>query len=134
MRARTLAPRRGTRLPNAHIFAYGKYVAFPGDYVMVTSNGRDAFGRVLGQITSTDSDGQDCRGWLAVAVVSDDLTFGYERWIAPGDVSSCVPAKHVNAFMSAFLNATVAETLAGLAANNSTLAANKAGRIWTEVD
>lgn len=130
MRQRKLAPRRATSLPNASTIGYGQWKALPGDYVIVTGNGPDAFGRVLGQIIECDSDGQDCRGYLAVAVISQDLSFGYERWIAPAEVKSCVRPDHVNRFMRAFLGADVAETCRALAANSGILADGSNGHLW----
>lgn len=133
-RKRTLAPRKGTHLPNASTLGYGEYIAHPGDYVLVGSNGQDAFGRVLGQITECDFDGTDCRGYLAVAIVSNDLTFGYERWIAPGEVLKCWNPKHTDQFMACFMASTVRDIQAGLDANSGILAAGNRGKVWAGPD
>jgi hypothetical protein len=39
--------------------------------------------RVIGRIATVDSDGEDCVGWLAVLVLSQDGYSLYLRWINP---------------------------------------------------
>ncbi len=128
MRSRTYSTRKLTYLPNASTLGYGKYQAASGDYI-TTSNGHQV-GRVLGQITSCDNGGPDCRGHLVVAMLSTDLSYGYENWINPADVTTCVAPERVNNFLTAFLTASVKDTEAALQANEHTLAANDSGQLW----
>lgn len=127
MRTRTYSTRKLTYLPNAQTLGYGKWKASSGDYI-TTKNGE--FGRVLGVITNCDADGLDCRGHLVVTILSNDLTFGYERWIDPKDVFTCKDPKHVNNFMTCFLASNVKETEAALKANDCILAGAPDGKLW----
>jgi hypothetical protein len=134
MRSRKLAPRRRTNLPNASTLGYGKYWAEPGDYVTYRSGQSDhvRFGRVLGQIIETPSDGlEDATGWLCIAELANDLTYGYERWINPVDIRTCLPASQIDGFMRAFLSSSVKETLAALDANDNQLGDGRDGKLWT---
>lgn len=141
MRQRTLRPRAATHVINASTLEYGRYMARPGDYVRfrealtdigsVVSGSVVTFGRVLGQIKSTENDGlKDCAGWLAVAVVADNLTFGYERWVDPAWVIECQPATQVEDFLRAFLASDNAQIERSLVANSGILSAAKTGKLW----
>lgn len=136
MRQRLLRPRAATNVFNASTLGYGKWKASPGDYVRfreaLTDGGHIVtFGRVLGQIKETERDGlEDCAGWLAVAVVADNLTFGYERWVDPSLVIECQPASQVEDFLRAFLASDNAQIERSLAANSGILSAAKTGRLW----
>ena len=131
MRNYTLAPRKRTHLPNASTLGYGKYYAEPGDIVRFKDGGTaPVIGRVLGQITSCDQDGQDCTGWLAVATLGENLSFAFTRWIEPSEITECLPASQVAPFLSAFLSATIPDTIAALEANSQILAVAKDGYLW----
>ena len=105
-----IAPRKATRLPRAMTLGHGRWKARPGDWIVYfRSDGSRAFARVIGQIESCDTDGPDCTGWLQVVAVSDNGSFGYERWINPADVIECLDPARVRTFLAWMLSATPAD-------------------------
>jgi len=81
--------------PNSSSIGYSKVHADPGDWIVWRTLLDDdnyllESGRVLGHISSCDSDGEDCTGWLFVLWVFRWGGCGI-RWINPKDVVECCP-------------------------------------------
>jgi hypothetical protein len=76
--------------PNASLLGDGKRILKRGDcFAYCDANGKQLFARSLGRISSVDSDGDDCRGWIHAMVLGS--RFVYIRWINPADVESIYP-------------------------------------------
>ena len=129
-----VAPRRKSEyLPNASTLGYGKFRAFPGDFVTfheeISNGNRVAMGRVIGVIDETDSQGVNGAGMLLVLMISQDHTHGYENWITLDRVITCVDVEHARHFMAWFLNA---DTKALMAYRNDDLETRKAATYYPD--
>lgn len=87
--------------PNAQYLGFhNKLAAKRGHGILcrVWKDGPISLARVLGRIASCDSDGEDCRGFACVLMLSDDAHAVYTRWIDPKhiiaifDMPSRIPA------------------------------------------
>ena len=100
--------RKETKLPNARTLGFNVWKAKAGDLITYVEQptGHSRIARVIGEITWCDGDGPDCRGHLAVLALSDDGTFGYERWVDPKDVIECKRPGRALEFLRWFVDAT----------------------------
>lgn len=98
--------RRLTKLPNVgSALGYDRYTARAGDFILYKESYTDGSSsrrqaRVLGVITKCDQDGASGVDLLLVLAFTDDLSYGYERWVEPKDVLSCKGPEHARAFLS----------------------------------
>lgn len=103
--------KRAVKLPNATTLGYAQYLAHPGDFIAYKETYQDGSyslrnARVIGRIEATDDQGPACKGFLLVCALSDSMTFGYERWIDPADVTECQPGDRASHFLAWFAGAS----------------------------
>lgn len=91
---------RKVSCPNAHYLGvHNKLCAKRGDMLIYEQDNNHRTARVMGRIATVDSDGEDCKGWLSVLVLSQDGYSLYVRWINPAWVRAIFdPPKKVPAF------------------------------------
>jgi len=109
----TKGKRATVRLPNVQSVGSGKWNASPGDFVTFQiPDGERRHGRVIGRVDASGWDGGHAvSGWIAVVMLSVDLSFAHEFWIDPAWVTYCAAvAKHVE-FFRAFFTKDPAELL-----------------------
>lgn len=99
-------------LKNSFRCGYGKMYAKAGNiivYRVLDKNGdimEHRVARVIGRIKESDVvEGHSGVGMLCVLAVTDDLHFGYERWVDPDDVIECMAVGFAKVFMTWLLNA-----------------------------
>jgi hypothetical protein len=80
-------------LPNSSRVGYDVSHAKPGHWIVYQCSGVRFTGRVLGRVDRTCSDGmEDCAGWIAALVLSEDMSSAFVRWVAPEWVLRCLKA------------------------------------------
>lgn len=109
MRKVKLHPKKTAKLPNATTLGFAKCKASPGDWLIyldeVGGQQREYCARLIGVIESTENDGlEDCTGMLCVAVLSQNGTHFFERWISPEQVTQCYEMEYVRENMQQFLH------------------------------
>lgn len=87
-------------LPEASTLGYGLYYAKPGNWLTWNDGQERRNGRVLGRIECAAYEiglgTEDCKGWIAVMQLADDMTHAYVRWVNPKWVEICYEAPPVN--------------------------------------
>lgn len=106
--------RKTVNVPLADHGGFGQWKAQGGDFITYRENYTDGsygrrFARVIGVITKCDNQGPSGVGKLLVLAVSDDGSFGYERWVEPEEVLECKHVEHAKTFLTWLVNATTSD-------------------------
>lgn len=106
--------RKQAKVHGSGTLGYNQWKARAGDIITYKERYEDGThgyrqARVVGVITSHDHiEGEkpnQYAGNLLVLAFSDDLTFGYERWVKPEDVTDCKRPEHAATFLAFALDA-----------------------------
>jgi len=92
MRTDARMDRKQVKLPCASTLGFDKWKAQFGDMVMFREGHNLELGRIISRINYAPVIGDDSpaiRGWLCVAVFSQDMSFIMERWINPETIERC---------------------------------------------
>lgn len=79
----TKGKRATVRCPNATTIGYGKWQASPGDFVAFKIDEDTRYGRVVGRVDASGSDGDPVKGWICVVMLGTTLHFAHEYWVNP---------------------------------------------------
>jgi hypothetical protein len=118
-RVTTSGKRATVKIPNASHTGYDKWEASPGDMITFTVDAAPGYsdkrnGRVVGRVDASGASGADKTpivGWICVAMLSDDLSFAYEMWVDPANVTSCRAAANDVEFWRTFMTADPGDLL-----------------------
>lgn len=84
-----------TKLPNADTLGFGLWKAKRGNWIVYEQDNHKTIARVIGRV--------HCEGktYIEVVALSEDLTFGFVRWIEPAQVRRCIakPPRAAVAFL-----------------------------------
>lgn len=107
MRTDATIDRKYVRCPNCRDgFAYDKSRAQVGDLVWFTESGHTKLGRMIGRIAYAPSlDGEPCiQNYILCAVLSENMTYMFERWVNPVDVTRVTPVQNQADVMRWFMS------------------------------